>query len=199
MAEIARSEALAYIPPMSSRRLAFSVVSLVLLSLGEATLARADESDVTVPAGVAAPATDRPRDKKTDTAAPTSGPASSGACNGLPVYAPVYIEDWGRLAALTQSDPLVAPKAEFWAARREQANGVLGTGLILGGGAAALGTMDWLTTGELSRTVKWSMVGGVAVALVSFLADLAFAPDRDDLLTVINQWNLRHPDRLLAP
>jgi hypothetical protein len=110
----------------------------------------------------------------------------------------VYIEDWGRLAALTQSDSLISPRAEFWARRREQANWVLGAGLILGGGAFALGTVDGLVTGEWSRPAKWQ-TAGVGAALVSFLAYLAFSPDRDDLLTILNQWNLRHPDRLLAP
>ena len=184
---------------MIRRGAALSRVVLLLLSAGEAALARADEPTAATPTDVTEPATDKPSDRKTEIVAPASGPASNGASNGLTVHAPVYIEDWGRLAALTQSDPLVFSKAEFWARRREQANWVLGTGLILGGGAAALGTMDWLTTGEWSRTVKWSIAGGVGVALVSLLADLAFAPDRDDLLTVINQWNLRHPDRLLAP
>jgi len=184
---------------MIGRGLALSVVALVLLSLGEATRARADEPAPTIPTDVAAPATDKPIDKKAEPAASAVAVPSRVAPACTPVYAPVYIEDWGRLAALTHADALVSPKAEFWAKRREQANWVLGTGLILGGGAVALGSMDWLTTGELSRTVKWSMVGGVAVALVSILADLAFAPDRDDLLTLINQWNLRHPDRLLAP
>ena len=184
---------------MTSRRLASSVVSLVLLSLGEATLAQADETAAAIPTDVAARALDKPSDKKAEMATPIIAAPPSIAPSCTPVYAPVYIEDWGRLAALTQTDPLVLSKAEFWARRREQANWVLGTGLILGGGAVALGSMDWLTTGELSRTVKWSMVGGLGLALVSFLADWAFAPDRDDLLTVINQWNLRHPDRLLAP
>jgi hypothetical protein len=76
---------------------------------------------------------------------------------------------------------------------------VLGTGLILGGGAAALGTMDRLSTGSWSNTSKWSTAGGIGVALLSLLANWAFAPDRDDLLTVINHWNLRHRDPQLAP
>jgi hypothetical protein len=101
-----------------------------------------------------------------------------------------------RLAALTEADGVVFPKAEFWARRREQADWVLGTGLILGGGAAVLGTMDWLLTGD-SHTNKWSTAAGVA--LVSLFTNWAFAPDWDDLLTVINQWNLRHPDRPMAP
>jgi hypothetical protein len=173
---------------MIRRSLALTVVSIVLLTAGGAKLTLADEPAAAIPADVATPA-----------AAPTVAAPSSVAPSCTPVYAPVYIEDWGRLAALTQSDPLVFSKAEFWAKRREQANWVLGTGLILGGGAAALGTLDRLTTDAWSNTSKWSIAGGVGAALVSFLAYLAYSPDGDDLLTVINQWNLRHPDRLLAP
>jgi hypothetical protein len=35
--------------------------------------------------------------------------------------------------------------------------------------------------------------------MVAVLMNWAFAPDRDDRLTVINHWNLRHPDQVLAP
>ena len=184
---------------MIRRGLAVSIASLVILSLAQAALAWADEGAAPIPTDVATPGTDKPSDKKTATATPAVAVPASAAPSCPPAYVPVYIEDWGRLARLTQTDPLIAPKADFWAARQVQANWVVGTGLILGGGAVALGTMEWLTTGELSRTVKSSMVGGVGAALVSFLAYLAFAPDRDDLLTVINQWNLRHPDLRLAP
>jgi hypothetical protein len=76
---------------------------------------------------------------------------------------------------------------------------VLGAGLILGGGAAALGTVDRLSTGSWSNTSKWTTAGGVGVALFSLLLNWAFAPDRDDLLTTVNYWNLRHPDLRLAP
>ena len=76
---------------------------------------------------------------------------------------------------------------------------VLGAGLFLGGGAAALGTLDRLTTDGWTTASKWSVTAGVGVAVVSVLSYWAFAPDRDDLLTVINHWNIRHPDMLLAP
>jgi len=173
---------------MIRRGLALTVVSLSLLTAVEAKRARADEPATTIPVDVATPA-----------AVPTVAAPASVAPSCTPLYAPVYIEDWGRLAALTQSDSLISPRAEFWARRREQANWVLGAGLILGGGAAALGTLDRLTTDAWSNTSKWSIAGGVGAALVSFLAYLAYSPDQDDLLTILNQWNLRHPDRLLAP
>lgn len=173
---------------MIRRGLALSVVSLGLLTAVEAKRAQADEPATALPADVATPA-----------AAPTVAAPPSVASSCPPAYAPVYIEDWGRLAALTQSDPLIYPRAEFWARRREQSNWVLGAGLIVGGGAAALGTLNRLTTDAWSNTSKWSIVGGVGAALVSFLAYLAYSPDQDDLLTILNQWNLRHPDRRLAP
>lgn len=163
----------------------------LLLFLAAAPPARADEAVVASPAEVAKPANEQPAERVTS-------PAATAAPVCEPAHPPVYIEDWGRLAALTQSDALVTSKADFWARRREQANWVLGTGLILGGGAAGLGTVDGLISSEWSRPAKWQ-IAGVGLALVSFLAYLAYSPDRDDLLTVINQWNLRHPDRQLAP
>jgi hypothetical protein len=177
---------------MNRRNLAWIALSPILSTLIPSTPARADDAAVATPAEVATSTSDEPAKKvvpHTSTAAPN--------CPLAP--APVYIEDWARLAALTESDGVVFPKAEFWARRQEQANWVLDTGLILGGGAAVLGTADWLSTGSWSSTSKWTTAGGVGVAVGSLLLNWAFAPDRDDLVTIINYWNLRHPDRRLAP
>jgi hypothetical protein len=172
--------------------LAWIALSLTLPNLIATTPARADDATLASPAEVATPTSDEPVKKVV--------PHPSAAASNCPLApAPVYIEDWARLAALTESDSVVFPKAEFWAKRREQANWVLGTGLILGGGAAVLGTVDRLSTGAWSNSSKWTMAGGFGVAVVSLLLNWAFAPDRDDLVTVINHWNLRHPDRQLAP
>ncbi len=122
---------------------------------------------------------------------------SPAACAALP--APVYVADWGRLAELTRSDALVYSHAEFWAARRQAADWLLAVGFAAGGGVAALGTINWLIDDEWSKTDKRMTVGGIAVVALAVFANWAFAPDRDDLATVINHWNLRHPDRLLAP
>jgi len=119
------------------------------------------------------------------------------ACKSAPL--PVYIENWGRLADLTREDPEVSPRAEFWAERHELTSWLLGGGQIVGGGAVALGISDRLTDDGWARRAKWSAVGGASVVLVSYFVAWAFGPDRDDLLTVINQWNFRHPDRPLAP
>jgi hypothetical protein len=175
---------------MARRNLAWIALSLILPTLIQGSLAQANETTPAPPAEVARPASNEPTDKP---------PTAAAAVNCPAAVVPVYIEDWARLAALTESDSVIFPKAEFWARRREQANWVLGTGLILGVGATTLGTMNALATDSWSNTSKWTTAGGVGVALVSLLLDWAYAPDRDDLMTVINHWNLRHPDRLLAP
>jgi hypothetical protein len=72
-------------------------------------------------------------------------------------------------------------------------------GAFLGGGAVTLATIDRLGNENWTDTNKWGLAGGLALAAVSTLAYLAFSPDRDDRLTVINHWNLRHPGRPLAP
>jgi hypothetical protein len=130
---------------------------------------------------------------------PAAPRPAAAACSCEPVHAAVYVEDWGRLADLTRSDPMVFEKAEFWRSRQDTSRWVLGTGVILGGGAAALGTFTRLTSDSWSRSSKWCVAGGLGTALVSLLLNWAFSPDRDDLLTVINHWNIRHPDLLLAP
>ena len=124
--------------------------------------------------------------------------AKSPAVCPLPP-APVYVADWGRLAELTRSDALVYSHAEFWAARRQSTQWFLAVGIAAGGGVATLGTMTWLIDDKWSKDNKRMTVAGLAVAAVAVFANWAFAPDRDDLATVINEWNLRHPDRALAP
>lgn len=177
---------------MNRYSLAWIALSLTLPTLIPSTPALADDATLASPAEVATPTSDEPAKKVV--------PHPSATAPSCPLApAPVYIEDWARLATLTESDSVVFPKAEFWATRREQANWVLGTGLILGGGAAVLGTVDRLSAGSWSNTSKWTTAGGVGVALVSLLLNWAFAPDGDDFVTIINHWNLRHPDRQLAP
>ncbi len=102
------------------------------------------------------------------------------------------------MADLTRPDPVVFEKADFWRNRHESSRWWL-VGVFLGGGAASVATIDRLGNGSWTDTNKWGLAGGVAVAAVSLLAYWAFSPDRDDRLTVINHWNLRHPDRPLAP
>jgi hypothetical protein len=56
-----------------------------------------------------------------------------------------------------------------------------------------------LTNDSLSTANKWEFGGGAVVLVTSVLAWWLMSPDRDDFLTVINHWNLRHHDRPLAP
>jgi hypothetical protein len=127
-------------------------------------------------------------------------PAAAALCNCGPARPPLplYVEDWGRLADLTQSDPVVFSKADFWRNRQDTSRWLF-AGVILRSGAAALATFDRLGTGRWTDTNKWMLAGGLSAAVLSVLSYWAFAPNRDDLLTVINHWNLRHPDQTLAP
>jgi hypothetical protein len=140
--------------------------------------------------------------KTTSVAKPTSLAKSAAAvatnCGPARPPLPLYVDDWGRLADLTLSDPVVFSKADFWRNRQDTSRWLF-AGVILGGGAAALATFDRLGTGSWTDTNKWMLAGGLSAAVLSLLAQWAFAPDRDDLLTVINHWNLRHPDQPLAP
>jgi len=133
-----------------------------------------------------------------DKTAPPSKPIPTLSCNCALSKSPLYVEDWGRLTDLTQSDPLVSARAEFWRDRQNTSRWLL-AGVILGGGAATLATFNRLSTESWTDTNKWMLAGGLSAAALSMLTYWAFAPDRDDLLTVINHWNLRHPDRTLAP
>ena len=181
---------------MICRSVALTATSLVILAILVPThIALADQAEAEVPAQVQIPAGERQVEK----IAPIPSTTANAAANCKPAPLPVYIENWGRLAELTQSDPVVFPKAEFWARRREHTDWIVGSGLILGGGAIVLGTVDRLTNDAWSKTAKWMVAGGVGVELVSIFVAWAFGPDRDDLLTVINQWNLHHSDHPLAP
>jgi hypothetical protein len=123
--------------------------------------------------------------------------APSPACP-KPVL-PVYIADWGRLAELTGSDPEIAPKSKFWAKRHEDTMTIFAAGTIVGTGALLLGTVDRLTSDGWTKTGKWEVVGGAGGVLFTLFLSWLFDPDHDDFLTVVNHWNLRHPDRPLAP
>ena len=178
-------------PRLALRTFAFAVLAL----LAPATLAQAEEATAQIPATV--PAATGEKQVEKSAAVPVPPAVVAPMCK--PAYQPVYVEDWNRLVDLTQSDPVVAPKAEFWAARHQSTSWVLAAGLILGGGAAGLGTFNRLSSGSWTTTSKWTTAAGISTALVSLFANWAFAQDRDDLVTVINHWNLRHPDRPLAP
>lgn len=145
-------------------------------------------------------ATVAPKAKPVEKTTLPAKPAAAAVCNCGPARPPLplYVEDWARLADLTQADPVVFSKADFWRSRQDTSRWLF-AGVILGGGAAALASFDRLGTGRWTDTNKWMLAGGLSAAVLSVLTYWAFAPDRDDLLTVINHWNLRHPDQTLAP
>lgn len=150
-----------------------------------------------------APAAREPAVKENARQDQSAGPARSTPVLTAPFCPqpriPAYVVDWDRLASLTELDFRVGPKAEFWARRNQVARWIAASGIILGGGAAALGTIDRLTHDSWTDSSKWSIAGGLTLTAFSVFAAWAFAPDRDDLITTINEWNLRHPDRPLAP
>jgi hypothetical protein len=164
-----------------------------LTVLALSTIALADDTAAEIPAKAAEPRNEKDVDKTGRV------PLATALVEAKPARLPVYVENWARLAELTRSDPVVLAQADFWASRRWYTLWDLGTVFLLGSGVAAYGTFDRLATDHWTKTTKWSLAGGLSVAIVSLLTAWAIFPDRDDLLTVINQWNLRHPGQPLAP
>ena len=116
-----------------------------------------------------------------------------------PLRLPVYVESWARLFELTESDPVVSARADRLVSRRETTVGTTLELLGLSGTVAAFGTFDRLANDHWTNTAKWTLVGGLGVAIATLITAWAICPDRTDFLGVINQWNTRHPDRPLAP
>ncbi len=182
---------------MSSRLLAaISILTLAGVS-AVPSLARAESAESPPPA-----ATDEkpktpvvPEVKKVEKA--ESAPALDLTCPSAAI--PVYVDTWGRLADLTAYDAKVGEQARFWARRHDGIATFVAAGTIIGGGAILLGTVNRLTNDSFSTANKWEIGGGAVVMLASALAWWLVSPDRDDFLTVINHWNLRHRDRPLAP
>ena len=126
-------------------------------------------------------------------------PAATTPVEAKAVRLPTYVENWDSLAELTRSDRVVFPQVDFWISRRSYAFWELGSVSLLGGGVAAFGLFDRLANDHWTNMTKWSVAGGLSVAIVSLVVAWAISPDRNDFLNVINQWNLRHPDQPLAP
>jgi hypothetical protein len=192
---------------MSRPRPCAPLLALLPLTLGICVVPAWAETAPAVPAAEAKPAAPEPPPSAEATPAPTPvaekrppvpRPPLPLTCKCPQAKPPLYVEDWGRLAALTQTDREVFDQADFWR-RREEASRWMLAGMFVGGTAAAVATIDRLATSSWNDTNKWALAGGIGLALFSFLGYWAYSPDRDDLLTVINSWNLRHGDMLLAP
>ena len=112
---------------------------------------------------------------------------------------PVYVESWPRLAELTQSDPVVFDRADNWASRWSTTVGTTLELLGLSGAVAAFGTVDRLARDHWTNTGKWTVAGGLGVAIATLITAWAISPGRAEFLAVINQWNPRNPDRPLVP
>jgi len=111
----------------------------------------------------------------------------------------VYVSDWERLAELTRSDSLIAGQADALAGRNQTVRDVAVGGVVLGGATAFLGAFHALSSDHWSRFDKGSVTVGAAVGALSLFISWLSDHNRDELYRLINQWNLRHPDQLLAP
>lgn len=153
-----------------------------------------------------------------ETASPTPEPAASRpaaepeatkpvakvtpklACPSCPqALPPVYVADWARLAALTQSDSQIFGEVDSFAGRHDVVRNITVAGVVLGGIATMVGGFHAVSADEWTKFDKWSVAGGLSVTAVSLFIAWAMEPDRDDFYTLINQWNLRHPQQVLAP
>jgi hypothetical protein len=173
------------------RRFPSWLVFFVMLALSAAALA--DDTAPEIPAKTA----EAPDGKGVDKCACV--PIAATPVEARPVRPPIYVENWDRLAELTRSDRVVSGQVDSWVARRSYVGWELGAVSLMGEGVAAFGVFDRLATDHWTNATKWSVAGGLSVAIVSLAVAWAISPDRDDFLTVINQWNLRHPDQPLAP
>jgi hypothetical protein len=166
---------------------------LFVTVLAKPTVALADEAAPKISAA-AAEAQSRRSAEKTGRV-----PIATAVIGANPERPPVYIENWAQLAEFTRSDRVVFAQADRWATRRWYAGSDLGALFLLGSGIAAIGTFDRLAANHWTNASKWTLASGLSVAIVALITAWAILPDRDDFLTVINQWNARHPDRPLAP
>ena len=112
---------------------------------------------------------------------------------------PFYVTDWQRLAELTKDDNRVFPLADAYAKKLDNAYIIGGIGITLGGGVAFLSALSRLTNDHWTTKTQWGMACGLSATAFSALIAWTIAPNRDDLYTVINTWNMRNPIHPLAP
>jgi hypothetical protein len=90
-------------------------------------------------------------------------------------------------------------QADALAGRNQTVRDVAVGGVVLGGATAFLGAVHALSSDHWSRFDKGSVTVGAAVGALSLFISWLSDHNRDELYRLINQWNLRHPDQLLAP
>jgi hypothetical protein len=125
--------------------------------------------------------------------------ACTCAAKERPVRLPVFVVDWGHLAGLTKSDPDVLAVAENGEKRARGASLLGHGGVGVGLAVTFVGFLRHVQTGQWSKGTELTFAGGLVMAALSALAAWNYAPDHGDLADAVNLWNLRHPDRPLAP
>lgn len=164
----------------------------------ERALAFPEGAAVAVPVPASLPPTSLPPASPPPAAAAPAAPAGAG---GPDLRARIYVKDLGHLAELVRSDPNVSPKAEGLASRRRVA---IGAFVVGGVGATALLVAslakqtpdpgDPRFDSAVDDKMKL-MLGGTAVGLAGALVGALVHPRRGELLDVLNEWNVAHPDR----
>ncbi len=136
-------------------------------------------------------------------APPSAPPGPPPPPPGAPDLRPhVYVKDLNHLSELVKGDPVVGPKAASLAQRRTAAWAIAGVGIAASVGLFAYGTsqMNQHTDvndpkfGDTGNADQAMLLGGAAL-LAGTLIGFAVHPKGGDLLDVVNDWNVRHPDQ----
>jgi hypothetical protein len=143
---------------------------------------------------------------------PESASAPSGApppveplvaAPSVPLQAKLYVGDVGSLADIVANDPVVNPLVQHLVSRQE---GAIGAGVaitLIGAAVLVAGILDThpLCAGTFCSGSEPSaplITAGALLLPVGGLVAALLYPKQDDLLGVINAWNLRHLDSQLT-
>jgi len=130
-------------------------------------------------------------------APPPATPAKPSVSPPHPVV--LYIQDWAHLAEVTRSDEQIFSRADDLTDRESGSRQIAVVGFLLGGSLATVATVSRLSTDHWTDFTKWGLAAGVSGAAVGWAIAWLVAPSHSDLVSVVNEWNQRHPDRPLAP
>ena len=111
----------------------------------------------------------------------------------------LYIQDWGHLAEVTRSDEQIFSRVADLTDRESASRQIAVVAFLVGGSVATVATVSRLSTDHWTDSTKWSVAAGVSGAIVGWAIAWLVAPAHSDLVSVVNEWNQRHPDRPLAP